>query len=224
MQRASACGNSPIWTKPDYGRAGKRSKRVTHHPKWGRVAAISGIMAVIVGIPTAIVGIRDLAASRRTSTPHTGMRTPGGGSGSLSSELSVTLEGGHGRWQSEWRGAPGQIVDWRLLVSNQTTEKRYENVVMRVALAPHLSVVPGSVRLVNAMSEIPLPDSPLFGGGFDNGAYEPDDNSLVFFATRLESDFGGCSVETRSTAYVSANGVTRASTKSHAEVAIGRPC
>jgi hypothetical protein len=126
--------------------------------------------------------------------------------GRLDVDLQVERKGELGDWDQEVRGVPGDVVTWRSRIRDGSDRVAYDNVVQRMLLAPHLRVIPGSVRLINSENDWQLADTPAFAGGFDIGDFIPGSVEYVMFDTQLRSDFDGCAVRVRNLAAVGADG------------------
>lgn len=118
-------------------------------------------------------------------------------------ELQLTKEvkvKGTDGWKKEVTTKPGTRVQWRLgtkNISNYTLNK----VNVRDVLPAHLTVVPGSVRLIDANQDTVQNDAPLFGGGLGLGTYPSGGIRYIIFDTTTQGDFSECSVRLRNYAY-----------------------
>lgn len=111
-----------------------------------------------------------------------------------------TGSGQTGGWVSEVTAKPGEQVDW-LLNTKNTGLAAMTDVITRDVLPPHVQLVPGSVKFTNAKGNQVLQDGPLFSGGFNAGRYDPNDNTLITFKTKLLDDFATCEVRVRNVAH-----------------------
>jgi uncharacterized repeat protein (TIGR01451 family) len=118
----------------------------------------------------------------------------------LTKQVRKNKSGQTGGWVSEVSGKPGEKVDW-LLNTKNTGLAPLTDVVTRDALPPHVELVPGSVKFTNAKGSQTLLDGPLFGGGYNAGKYNPNDNTLITFTTVLKGDFEPCQTRIRNVAY-----------------------
>jgi hypothetical protein len=130
--------------------------------------------------------------------------------GKLSLTAEVQRKGNVGKWAAEARGIPGDVVTWLLRVRNNNSDRTYENVAVRVILAPHLTVVPGTVRIYDARQDTRQADDPAFQNGFLLGRFGPGGVRYLAFDTRLEADFAGCSTTVRNLGLVDADGLSHA--------------
>lgn len=209
---------------------------------WTRVGSIAGIVAVVLAVPAAAIGFRELSQGstpaivgttavpvRIVSSSSSAPAGPLSHSGTLTVGLTVERKDQPDTWSKEVRGIPGDVVTWNARIRNGNDRIRYEHVVARVVLAPHLAVVPGSVRLISTDGDRQEQDAPAFAGGFDVGSFAPGGTLYLLFDTKLTPDFSGCAVRVENIAVVSADGFpstwvrsTPGSRKSFADVAIGK--
>jgi len=178
---------------------------------WTRIGAIAAIAAVIAAVPTIALAVRELSASggaRITGSPAGHPRLTTSPSGTLGGDFSVERKGVSGAWTKELHGVvPGDVVTWMLHVGDYSDHVAFMHVIARVVLAPHLALVPDSVRLVSEHGDRQQPEPPLFKGGFDIGNYAPGGGQYLLFDTRLESDFTGCVVRIENVADIRADGL-----------------
>ncbi|HEY5152917.1 MAG TPA: hypothetical protein VII55_02995 [Candidatus Saccharimonadales bacterium] len=115
----------------------------------------------------------------------------------------------------------GDDVQWLLNTSNGPWSTVY-HVITRDILPPNLQLDPRSVVFTNARGREPLADAPLFGGGYDAGAYNPGDNTLIAFKTKALSNFTGCKVIDRNEGYARSD-QTPVEVTNDADVVITKP-
>jgi uncharacterized repeat protein (TIGR01451 family) len=120
----------------------------------------------------------------------------------IDKKVRKTKEGQTGGWATEVHAKPGDKVDW-LLNTKNTSQATLTNVVTRDVLPPHVELVSGSMKFVNKrLGTVPLTNTaPLFGGGYNSGRYEANDNSLITFTTIVKGDFEECQKRVRNVAY-----------------------
>lgn len=111
----------------------------------------------------------------------------------------VKVKGAQG-WNKEVKTKPGTEVQWRL-GTKDISNSNLNNVIVRDVLPPHVKLVPGSVRLINANSDKVQPDGPLFAGGFNVGNYVPGSVQYVIFNTTILDDFSACEARIRNVAH-----------------------
>lgn len=178
---------------------------------WSRIGAIATIVAAIIAVPTIILAVKELGASgdaRVTGSPAGHPRLMLSPSGTLRGDFSVERKGASGAWTNELHGVvPGDVVTWMLHVGDYSDHVAFMRVIARVVLAPHLELIPESVRLVNEHGDRQEADSPLFRGGFNIGNYAPGGGQYVLFDTRLDPDFPGCVVRIENVADIRADGL-----------------
>ena len=103
-------------------------------------------------------------------------------------------------WHDALYAKPGDDVQWLLNTTNGNWSTVY-HVVTRDVLPQHLQLDAGSVTFINARGTEPLADRPLFGGGYNAGAYNRRDNTLITFKTKVLGDFSGCRLRVRNLGY-----------------------
>ena len=111
----------------------------------------------------------------------------------------VKVKGTQG-WQKEISTKPGTRIQFRLSTKN-ISNSTLNQVNVRDVLPPHLSVVPGSVRMIDATQDTVQNDAPLFGGGLGLGTYPSGGIRYIIFDTTTNADFSGCTVRLRNLAY-----------------------
>lgn len=112
----------------------------------------------------------------------------------------VQIKGEQGKWRKEAAVKPGARVQWRLGTKNIGLDQ-LTNVNVRDVLPPHVDLVPGSVRMIDATQDTVQNDAPLFGGGLGLGTYPSGGIRYIIFDTTTKDDFQGCSVRIRNLAY-----------------------
>lgn len=118
-------------------------------------------------------------------------------------ELQLTKEvkvKGTDGWSKEISTKPGTRIQWRLGTKN-ISNSTLNQVNVRDVLPPHLTVVPGSVRMIDATQDTVQNDAPLFGGGLGLGTYPSGGIRYIIFDTTTKDDFSGCTVRLRNLAY-----------------------
>ena len=103
-------------------------------------------------------------------------------------------------WHKEVASKPNQEQQFMLTTKNVGLDQ-LTDVSVRDILPPHVSLVPGSVKIVNADSQsYPQDDGPLFGNGIGLGNYPSGGGRYVLFKVKSLDDFDGCSVRVRNVA------------------------
>lgn len=126
-------------------------------------------------------------------------------------------------WQKEVNSRPGQEEQWLVTTKNVGLDT-LNDVSVRDILPPHLSLVPGSVKIVNAdQQSYAQADSPLFGNGLNLGVYPSGGGRYIMFKTKALDDFQGCSVRVRNIAKAKSN-QTPNEISDYADVVITKPC
>lgn len=105
-------------------------------------------------------------------------------------------------WGKETSVKPGDKIQW-LLGTKNIGDVTLDQVKARDVLPPHLTVVPGSVKVYNGNDVSVQNDAPLFGGGLILGTYPTGGIKYISFETTAKDDFEGCSVRLRNLAYAS---------------------
>ena len=111
----------------------------------------------------------------------------------------VKVKGATG-WNKEISTKPNTLIQWRLSTKN-ISNVTLNQVNVRDALPAHLSVVPGSVRLIDANQDTVQNDAPLFGGGLGLGTYPSAGIRYIIFDSTVKDDFKECEVRLRNYAY-----------------------
>lgn len=104
-------------------------------------------------------------------------------------------------WKEEVSVKPGDKIKWLITFKN-TGPVDLTNVRISDKLPPHVQLVPGTVRYIDANQDVVQGDAPLFGtGGINYNKWSPNGGFYVRFETTAKSDFEGCSVFIRNIAY-----------------------
>lgn len=111
----------------------------------------------------------------------------------------VKVKGEQG-WKKEVSTKPGTEVQFRLGTKNISNSTLTE-VNVRDVMPPHVQLVPGSVRMIDANQDTVQKDTPLFGGGFGLGTYPSGGIRYIIFNTVTKDDFSECQVRVRNVAY-----------------------
>jgi uncharacterized repeat protein (TIGR01451 family) len=111
-------------------------------------------------------------------------------------------------WKKEVNSKPGQEEQWLLTTKNVGLDP-LTDVSVRDILPPHVALVPGSVKIVNADSQsYAQDDDPLFDNGLNLGEYPSGGGRYIMFKTQALDDFPGCSVRVRNVAKADSNEIT----------------
>jgi uncharacterized repeat protein (TIGR01451 family) len=100
-------------------------------------------------------------------------------------------------WSKITNVKPGEKIQWVLTFQNkgQTT---FDDVTLSDQLPPHVTLVPGSVRYIDAAQDVPQQDRPLFTtGGINFSTWKPNGGFHVRFDTVAKDDFAACEVTVR---------------------------
>lgn len=108
---------------------------------------------------------------------------------------------GEKEWKKEVQAKPGEQVEW-LLTTDNTGQAVLNDVVVRDVLPPHVKLVSGSVKWIDAVQNATQGDKPLFDGGINVGNYAPGGGFYVMFTTDVLGDFTPCEVRIRNVGYV----------------------
>lgn len=108
---------------------------------------------------------------------------------------------GETSWHKEVKAKPGDEVQWKLGTKN-ISNANLTNVTVRDVLPPHVSLVPGSVRIIDASQNTQQQDGPLFT---NNGMITATNQQAggiryVTFSTKALGDFDECEVRVRNVA------------------------
>lgn len=121
-------------------------------------------------------------------------------------------------WGETTTVKPGEKVNWLIELAN-TGSQDLTNVSIDDILPPHLRVVPGSVRYIDAAQDVPQSDGSLFTtGGIGFGTWKPNGGFYVRFQTEALNDFESCQVTVRNIAHY--NTSNNVSGQDHADVVI----
>jgi len=105
-------------------------------------------------------------------------------------------------WKESVTATPGETVQW-LLTTENTGDSQLDEINVRDVLPPHVELVSGTVRRVDANRDQNFKDGPLFDGGYMFGSYGPGSGFYVLFDTKVLNDFESCEIRVRNKAYVS---------------------
>lgn len=130
---------------------------------------------------------------------------------------------GKSGWSEEVTVKPGEKIKWLIGFKN-TGEATLTNVRVSDKLPPHVSLVPGTVRYIDANQDVVQKDSPLFTtGGINFNDWKPNGGFYVRFETVAKGDFDGCEATIRNVAYNFTGQTDRI--QDHADVKIVKePC
>ena len=108
---------------------------------------------------------------------------------------------GQNAWGERVDVKPGDTVKWLISFANKG-QVDLNNVTISDKLPPHLQLVPGSVRYIDAAQEVAQQDGPLFTtGGINFTTWKPNGGFYVRFETTAKDDFQECEVAIRNIAY-----------------------
>lgn len=100
-------------------------------------------------------------------------------------------------WAKITNVKPGEKIQWVLTFQNKG-QVNMDEVTISDQLPPHLSLVPGSVRYIDAGQDVAQQDKPLFTtGGINLGTWKPNGGFHVRFDTLAKDDFKDCEVTVR---------------------------
>lgn len=116
---------------------------------------------------------------------------------------------GDKNWVKEVNASPGEEVEWVVNTQNNG-QAAMTDVTTRDVLPPHVELVSGSVKYIDSHGTVQLQDGPFFAAGNNAGLYNPGNNTLVTFKTKLLGDFEECEVRVRNVAF--------AKSKEHQEI------
>lgn len=104
-------------------------------------------------------------------------------------------------WSETTTVKPGEKVNWLVEFANAGNQDLNE-VTINDNLPPHVRVVPGSVRYIDAGQDVVQSDNTFFTtGGIGFGTWKPNGGFYVRFQTEALSDFDPCEVTVRNVAY-----------------------
>lgn len=110
---------------------------------------------------------------------------------------------GSADWVKQTEVTVGDKVQWYILVKNAGSID-LDDVTVYDQLPPHLSVVPGSVRYIDAAQDVAQQDQPLFTGGINFKTWKPNGGFYIRFDTIAKNDLptDQCEVTIRNLAHV----------------------
>lgn len=104
-------------------------------------------------------------------------------------------------WTKAVNVKAGDKVQW-LVTFNNKGQTDLDNVHVRDLLPPHLTLVPGSVRYIDAAQDVVQQDNPFFTAtGIGFGTWKPNGGFNVRFDTVAKGDFTPCEVVIRNLAF-----------------------
>ncbi len=109
---------------------------------------------------------------------------------------------GESDWKETVTAKPGETVQW-LLTTKNTGDSQLDEINVRDVLPPHVELVSGTVRRVDASRDQNLQNGPLFSGGYVVGSYGAGSGVYVLFDTKVLDNFETCEVRVRNQAFVS---------------------
>ncbi|MDO8213471.1 hypothetical protein [Conexibacter sp. CPCC 206217] len=180
--------------------------------RWSRYAIGLGVVAAIAAVALAVILSgggsdkhgRDVATAvgaTRISSTTAAAEEHGFTSDTARLQLVAQVKlRGETEWSKEIEVQTGADIQWRLATKN-VSNVPLMSVVVRDVMPPHLRLVPGSVRLIDAQNDRPMKNDPLFAGGFDIGNYERAGTQYIIFDTVTRDDFDGCDVRIRNIAH-----------------------
>lgn len=108
---------------------------------------------------------------------------------------------GETEWKKEVAAKPHEEVQYRLATKN-ISNYDLTNVTVRDVLPPHVQLVPGSVRIVDASQDTTQQDGPLFAGGIITAqTHQPGGIRYVVFKAKALGDFSECQIRVRNVAF-----------------------
>ncbi len=120
-----------------------------------------------------------------------------------SNELQLVKEvrkAGETDWKREVQTKPGDRVQWLLSTKNLGLDT-IDEVAVRDVLPPHVSLVNGSVRVIDENGDRVQADAPVFSnGGIGLGTYNSGGGRYVIFDTTVSGDFEECQKRVRNIA------------------------
>lgn len=116
--------------------------------------------------------------------------------------LKRVRKAGAADWTKVTAVKPGEKVQWIVTFENKG-QTEFNDVTISDQLPPHLTVVPGSVRYVDAAQDVVQTNyQPLFTtGGINFGTWKPNGGFHVRFDTTAKDDFASCEVTLRNIAF-----------------------
>ncbi len=103
-------------------------------------------------------------------------------------------------WKETVDAKPGDTVEWLIDVDTKGAGVN-RNIITRDVLPPHVTLVPGTVRWIDAQQNAVQNDKPLFDGGINVGNYGANSGFYMMFATKVGGDFEECQIRIRNVAY-----------------------
>lgn len=104
-------------------------------------------------------------------------------------------------WSEEAVTKPGDTVQW-LLTTNNSGPVQLDATTVRDILPPHVQLVPGTIKRVDASRNEVLQNGPLFDGGYNLGSYGSGSGFYVMFDTKTLGDFEACEIRIRNRAFM----------------------
>ena len=100
-----------------------------------------------------------------------------------------------GQAQDSIKAKLGEEVTWRIDYKNVGTD-RIDNVTIRDSLPAGLTLIPGSVTVLDASrpNGMALQDTALTSGGVDVGSYTVNGNGVIRFRTSINKDYKACEI------------------------------
>jgi uncharacterized repeat protein (TIGR01451 family) len=108
---------------------------------------------------------------------------------------------GTSTWGEEASVKPGETVQY-LMTTQNTGASQIDNATVRDVLPPHVKLVPGTVKRIDATRNSVLQDGPLFDGGYNLGSYGKGSGFYVMFDAKALDNFDTCTVRDRNVAHV----------------------
>lgn len=128
---------------------------------------------------------------------------------------------GAAAWGEHVTTKPGDTVKWIVGFTNKGGADM-THVTISDKLPPHLQLVPGTVRYVDAAQQVVQNDGPFFTtGGIDFGTWKPNGGFYVRFDTVTLDDFDKCEVSLRNIAYNDSDQTSKV--EDSADVTIKKP-
>jgi uncharacterized repeat protein (TIGR01451 family) len=95
---------------------------------------------------------------------------------------------GANKWVEDYQAKPGETVDYLVNYKN-TGDVQQDNVHVKDSLPSHMSYVPGSAKLGNALNPggIKTNDGVTKGNGLNVGSYKPGGNAWIIFSAKVAS-------------------------------------
>jgi uncharacterized repeat protein (TIGR01451 family) len=109
---------------------------------------------------------------------------------------------GEKNWGEVASTKPGETVQW-LLTTENTGPTQLDEIRIRDVLPPHVQLVPGTVKRIDASRNQVLEDGPLFDGGYIMGSYASGSGLYTMFDTRVLDNFEGCEIRVRNRGFMS---------------------